>query len=48
MEGRAEANYELFELFVDESSIVKINAEKGDDKDGCKVGMISLLVSNDL
>ena len=48
MEGRAEANYELFELFVDESSIVKINAEKGDDKDGCKVGMISLFVSNDV
>ena len=39
MEGRAEANYEFFELFVDNVSEAKVKAENGPE---CKVSNINL------
>ena len=43
MEGRAEASYEFFELFVDDVSkaYVQANGTSNGGKDGCKVGIIN-------
>ena len=38
MEGRAEANYEVFKLFVDDKKEFEVKASKGDE-DGCQVGI---------
>ena len=50
MEGRAEASYELFELFVDDVSKAKVQASgtSSDDKDGCKVGIINWFDTQDM
>ena len=41
MEGRAEANYEVFKLFVDDKKEFEVKASKGDE-DGCQVGISNL------
>ena len=45
MEGRAEANYEFFELFVDNVSEAKVKAKKGP---GCVVSNINLFDTHKL
>ena len=41
MEGLAEANYEVFKLFVDDKKEFEVKASKG-DKDGCQVSISNL------
>ena len=41
MEGRAETNYEVFKLFVDDKKEFEVKASKGDE-DGCQVGISNL------